>query len=512
MSKTRKRYGLYLPLLLSAALAAPTALAGWNANQESIAGHPTWIYTPDGASGKRPLFIALHGCDQTNTQLKDWGNWVSTAESYGAVVALPYVGSKVWPGNSSAKCWDYDGANDGSGHVAELVSLAGTLKDRNALNIDPNQIYVVGLSSGASMALQVACKAPDLIAGVGAIAGPSVGSAQSNALQSKQILGWIDGNNVSRGIQKCQSMAGSKASHFATQIANISYGDMDRDGSKARYSYSSGATANAGQYLLVSTKWSEDNAAILKSIYGTTSLGTGAAVQGGLGTQKQASKDGNVRLALTEIHNVGHAFPAGSGQANSHTRGGVWMAQSGLNYPDYIAGWMINNNLRAGNPSLTLNAPTVSGGTLTVTGTATDNGSITNVATALLKHDGSSYVQVASHASVSVNAGGGFSDSYGSLADGWYQVKVTATDNDGRKSTSTTAETKVGNPPPLWTCREHNAANYYHVQAGRAYVCNSWYACAVGSGDNLGLNNTYTMNVLAETSAGYFKKGSCAAN
>ena len=80
------------------------------------------------------------------------------------------------------RCWDYDRANDTKGHIAELVKLANTLKARSALNIDQNHVYIVGLSSGAAMALAVGCKAPDVFAGIGAIAGPSVGSSQSDAL------------------------------------------------------------------------------------------------------------------------------------------------------------------------------------------------------------------------------------------------------------------------------------------------------------------------------------------
>jgi hypothetical protein len=47
------------------------------------------------------------------------------------------------------------------------------------------------------------------------------------------------------------------------------------------------------------------------------------------------------------------------------------------------------------------------------------------------------------------------------------------------------------------------------VKAGRALVCNSWYACAVGSGTNLGLNNTYTYTTLAETAENHYEQGSC---
>src|SRR3954454_23815040 len=86
-------------LLLVVALltiSANSALADWNATPETIEQHPTWIYTPSTAmsDGKHPLLIALHGCAQTHTEIKDFGNLVPTAERNGIVVAVPFVGSE----------------------------------------------------------------------------------------------------------------------------------------------------------------------------------------------------------------------------------------------------------------------------------------------------------------------------------------------------------------------------------------------------------------------------------
>jgi poly(3-hydroxybutyrate) depolymerase len=233
----------------TAALTTSSAWAGWNSSQETIDNHPTWIYTPDStlAGGKHALVIALHGCDQTNTQLKDWGNLTTAAEANSAVIALPWVGNRPWPGNPSVNCWNYDGATDGSGHIAELVSLTDTLMQRSALNIDPTQVYVIGLSSGASMALDVACKAPDVFAGVSALAGPSVGSMQSSATQDGGTIFYT----ANSAAQKCKDLAGAaKQSYFDTQIANIAYGEKDRNGEKPGCTYSSGSTSCPGTYSL----------------------------------------------------------------------------------------------------------------------------------------------------------------------------------------------------------------------------------------------------------------------
>ena len=60
-------------------------------------------------------------------------------------------------------------------------------------------------------------------------------------------------------------------------------------------------------------------------------------------------------------------------------------------------------------------------------------------------------------------------------------------------------------------CNEYEDSNSDHISAGRAEACGYFYACAIGSGDNLGFNNVFTMSTVKEESEGYFEKGSCPA-
>lgn len=486
--------------------------AAWSGSADSIRKHPTWIYTPatSMSNGKHGLMIVLHGCAQTHTQLKDFGNLDRTAEENAIVLALPSVGAKSF---GPSQCWDYNGARDDKRHIAELADLARDLAGRAALNIDPRHVYIAGLSSGAAMALDVACKAPDVIAGVGAVAGPSVGSNQNMALVEDRA---IPAGNVTDAVRACTALAGARAGLLERQIASIGFGDMDLNGANERFRLSALPTdaernKHAGQIALVSVKWSLDNAAALRQLYAAEPFGPEQAVLGGLGTQRVARKDGKARIALLSIANVGHAWPAGSGQPNVPPEGGLWIAQSGLNYLNYVAGWLISNNPAApapGVPLLGANA-VVDARAIAVSGNARDpDGAIAHVDTVLLKETGGVFQQIDRHGPLPLGADGNFVDRFENLADALYQVQVGATDNAANTAT-VTLEARIGPPPAPRPCFTDN--NYQHVQKGRANQCGNGFTCAKGSGDNLGLFNLFVKSDVEENPPGFFRKAICAS-
>ncbi len=51
--------------------------------------------------------------------------------------------------------------------------------------------------------------------------------------------------------------------------------------------------------------------------------------------------------------------------------------------------------------------------------------------------------------------------------------------------------------------------NFHHAAEGRALLCGFGFACAVGSGEILGLFNVFVVSSVVENPPGYFKKGLC---
>ncbi|MFL0809228.1 MAG: PHB depolymerase family esterase [Agarilytica sp.] len=279
------KIGLALSLLLN--ISSYAWAGSWSS--ESISGMNVQIYTPTSnpaRNNKRALMINLHGCAQTNSDLKNGGNWKPTADKYGMVIAIPNAPG----GGVIAGCWDYYGNNQtrSNKYNDNLIGLANTLKNRNSLNIDANQVYISGLSSGSSQSMVVGCLAPEIFAGLGLNAGPTIGTSSGEISSVSTSL------SAARNL--CNNFAGSRKSHFSTQITSAVYGSSD---------------------YLVSQGYNQLN----------------IDVMGGVG---------NPRTTIRKVNGMGHEWPAGGGP------GGSYINNSLYNYPEALTTWLCNNNRRAG--------------------------------------------------------------------------------------------------------------------------------------------------------------------
>ncbi len=307
MKKTIKT--IALGILAPAILAMSTSSLAGSWKTESTNGMTVHVYTPTTSparNGKRALMINLHGCAQTNTDLKNGGNWKATADKYGMVVAIPGVPG----GGVISGCWDYYGTNQSRSNKYNdnLIGLANTLKNRGSLNIDSKQVYISGLSSGASQTMVVGCLAPEIFAGLGINAGPTIGTSSSQ-------IGSVQ-TNLNSAKNLCNNWAGSRKSNFSTQITSAIYGSSD---------------------YLVAQGYSQLNVDVMKAV-------------------------GNKKVWNKKVSGLGHEWPAGGGP------GGSYIKNSGYNYPNGLTAWLCNNNQRAGG---SCNPGGGGGGTPTPTPTAT---------------------------------------------------------------------------------------------------------------------------------------------
>ncbi len=302
-----KKIGLITLGILTLTFSMASNAASWST--KGVGGFSqVHLYNPTSQSpigNGKSLLIVLHGCTQAASAFKT-ANLNKVADEYGMVIAAPEAQYK-----EGFSCWGYwtGGISRTSKDYKNVITLATTLRDDASYDIDPDQIYVAGLSSGGAFAMTVGCLAPDVFAGMGLDAAPSAGTS-SNGAFSKE-------SSASQTATRCQSYAGSNSGDFTTQITSTAYGTSD---------------------YTVPQGYGPQNADAMAIVYGVSKLSGTSTVLGNSGAKETKYTDS--RVTMVEMSGVGHAWPGGSGASGSYIDG------SSINYGTYLAEFFAANNQR----------------------------------------------------------------------------------------------------------------------------------------------------------------------
>ncbi len=222
---------------LAACALVSTAQAGqWT--EGSIAGFDhAFTYVPDtyapraadGSKNKRSLVIHLVGCGQIAEQAKTSAGWEMAAEAYGMIVVIPDPMKAVHPNKAATKveCYDYGYNSDFSTKTLPTKSykdhaaiIAAPEKMKQVYSeIDLDQVYVTGLSAGAAVAMEVACMAPEVFAGVGEAAGPAWDTRQQQAVAAVNGGGMVSKQTDAAAMKNiCEGWAGSNLNKMKEQV------------------------------------------------------------------------------------------------------------------------------------------------------------------------------------------------------------------------------------------------------------------------------------------------------
>ena len=131
------------------------------------------------ASGPLPLVVLLHGCKQNALDFARGTGMNLLADQQQVVVLYPEQLSKANRGN----CWNWfepahQTRSGEPGMIAALTRKILTIHHGD-VQIDPDRVYIAGLSAGGAMAAVVAELYPDIFAAVGVHSGLPAGAAQS---------------------------------------------------------------------------------------------------------------------------------------------------------------------------------------------------------------------------------------------------------------------------------------------------------------------------------------------
>jgi poly(3-hydroxybutyrate) depolymerase len=288
--------------------------------------------TPATIGNGRALMLTLHGCGQTaaGNVINKMFNWEDTAEKYGMVVVAPTVPSGTTATRTYAGCWDWFGGNHTRTTRDEgiLLKLIDAIKSRPELNIDLNQIYVTGLSSGGGLVIDLGCVAPDYFAGMGINAGPALYTPGTAGVGSKSTQ---TAQNVA---DTCKQIAGNYSTYLQSQVTSVVNGSND-------------TTVDPTHDVV--------NRDGMRLVYG-------ASTSGGTFTDVQSTGEfwidsaSRPRVSHIVATGMGHAWPAGAGGSG----GGLYVDYSHVNYPAYVTKFFFDNNLRVDRSGTTTTTTTSS--------------------------------------------------------------------------------------------------------------------------------------------------------
>nr|WP_298379143.1 PHB depolymerase family esterase [uncultured Halomonas sp.] len=157
------------------------------------------VYVPDGLTRPAPMVMALHGCQQTQTDvLDDWG-LKAAADRYGFILVTPFITS--YDGLRNTNCWGFwldQHQQEGMGEPEDLHQIALDVEANFA--IDPERRYITGLSSGGAMAVVASVTHNEYWAAAATAAGLPYGEDAASVSLSGQCPGFATFHPVSQVV------------------------------------------------------------------------------------------------------------------------------------------------------------------------------------------------------------------------------------------------------------------------------------------------------------------------
>jgi polyhydroxybutyrate depolymerase len=141
------------------------------------------VYRPSSLSWLNavPLVVVLHGGFGSGLQAENDYHWDAEADAHGFIVAYPDGIDHSW--NAGTCCGP--AVRQDVDDVRFLTTLIEHLRANQ--HVDPDRIYVTGMSNGAMMAYRLACESSTHIAAIGSVAGtlaaPCSGAPQTSVME-----------------------------------------------------------------------------------------------------------------------------------------------------------------------------------------------------------------------------------------------------------------------------------------------------------------------------------------
>jgi acetylxylan esterase len=152
-----------------ASAATLTQVTGFGNNPSNL---NMYVYVPNNVSARPALLVAVHYCTGTASALFSgyFHDYVTAADQFGYIIVFPEA-------TRSGQCFDVYSPQalqrGGGSDPVGILSMVNYAKQR--YNVDPNRVFVSGVSSGAMMTDVLAAEYPDVFKAGAAFMGVPAG-------------------------------------------------------------------------------------------------------------------------------------------------------------------------------------------------------------------------------------------------------------------------------------------------------------------------------------------------